>query len=125
MTLRVKFASMASVWIRPARLWRRAAQPQDRKRMQKYASRGGIKLEGALSELFRRPGRLGVPRCRKLDGGVFTDCLLQHGASRVYAVDVNVDQLAWKLRQDPRVVASNATAASFGRKIYPNPSTSR
>ena len=36
--------------------------------------------------------------------GGFTDCLLQHGAARIYAVDVNVDQLAWKLQQDARVI---------------------
>src|SRR2546429_9850751 len=42
--------------------------------------------------------------------GGFTDCLLQHGAARVYAVDVNVEQLDWKLRQDTRVVAVRKNA---------------
>lgn len=69
----------------------------------RYASRGGIKLEGALEDF-------GVSVADKIcldvgaSTGGFTDCLLQHGARRVYAVDVSSDQLAWKLRQDPRVV---------------------
>ena len=73
-----------------------------------YVSRGGLKLEGALQAL-------GV----NLDGSVcldvgastggFTDCLLQNGAARVYAVDVGYGQLAWKLRQDPRVVVIERT----------------
>jgi 23S rRNA (cytidine1920-2'-O)/16S rRNA (cytidine1409-2'-O)-methyltransferase len=67
-----------------------------------YVSRGGLKLEGALNELA-----LNVSDCTCLDVGAstggFTDCLLQKGAARVYAVDVGYGQLAWKLRQDPRV----------------------
>lgn len=68
-----------------------------------FVSRGGLKLEGAL-EVF------GIdPRGKKaIDVGAstggFTDCLLQRGASRVFAVDVGYGQLAWKLQQDPRVV---------------------
>jgi 23S rRNA (cytidine1920-2'-O)/16S rRNA (cytidine1409-2'-O)-methyltransferase len=72
-------------------------------RMQKYASRGGIKLEGALSDFSVDPAGSVCLDVGSSTGG-FTDCLLQHGASRVYAVDVNVDQLAWKLRQDARVL---------------------
>jgi 23S rRNA (cytidine1920-2'-O)/16S rRNA (cytidine1409-2'-O)-methyltransferase len=72
-------------------------------RRQKFASRGGIKLEGALEDFAVDPAR-----CVCLDVGVstggFTDCLLQHGAVRVYAVDVNTEQLDWKLRRDPRVI---------------------
>jgi 23S rRNA (cytidine1920-2'-O)/16S rRNA (cytidine1409-2'-O)-methyltransferase len=72
-------------------------------RLQKYASRGGFKLEGALGDFH-----IGVNGKICLDVGAsnggFTDCLLQNGATRVYAVDVNTDQLAWKLREDPRVV---------------------
>jgi len=68
-----------------------------------YASRGGLKLERAL-EAFS----LDVKDLTAMDVGAstggFTDCLLQHGARRVYAVDVGYGQLAWKLRQDPRVV---------------------
>src|SRR2546429_4560233 len=47
--------------------------------------------------------------------GGFTDCLLQHGAARVYAVDVNVEQLDWKLRQDTRVVAVRKNARELQR----------
>src|ERR1700741_1842263 len=72
-------------------------------RSQKYASRGGIKLEGALADFSIDPcGRI----CLDIGSstGGFTDCLLQKGTSRVYAVDVNINQMAWKLQQDPRVV---------------------
>jgi 23S rRNA (cytidine1920-2'-O)/16S rRNA (cytidine1409-2'-O)-methyltransferase len=72
-------------------------------RQQKYASRGGIKLEGALQDFSLDPSGKVCLDVGSSTGG-FTDCLLQHGATRVYAVDVNVDQLAWKLRQDPRVI---------------------
>ena len=73
-----------------------------------YVSRGGLKLEGALNELS-----LHIADCTCLDVGAstggFTDCLLQNGAARVYAVDVGYGQLAWKLRQDPRVVVIERT----------------
>jgi len=72
-------------------------------RQQKYASRGGMKLEGALADFhIRATGKT----CLDIGAstGGFTDCLLQNGAARVYAVDVNTDQLAWKLRGDARVV---------------------
>ncbi len=72
-------------------------------RHQKYVSRGGFKLEGALKDFaVRATGRI----CLDIGSshGGFTDCLLQRGAARVYAVDVNVEQLDWKLRQDTRVV---------------------
>jgi 23S rRNA (cytidine1920-2'-O)/16S rRNA (cytidine1409-2'-O)-methyltransferase len=72
-------------------------------REQKYASRGGFKLEGALRDFHIDPtGRICLDVGSSTGG--FTDCLLQHGAARVYAVDVTVDQIAWKLRQDERVV---------------------
>ncbi len=68
-----------------------------------FVSRGGLKLEHAL-----RAFGLEVSGCVAMDVGAstggFTDCLLQRGASRVYAVDVGYGQLAWRLRQDPRVV---------------------
>ena len=71
-------------------------------RSQKYASRGGIKLEGALADFLVSVERLVCLDVGSSTGG-FTDCLLQHGAARVYAVDVNVDQIAWKLHEDARV----------------------
>jgi 23S rRNA (cytidine1920-2'-O)/16S rRNA (cytidine1409-2'-O)-methyltransferase len=71
-------------------------------RIQKFVSRGGIKLEGALEDFAIEPtGRV----CLDIgaSNGGFTDCLLQHGAERVYSVDVNVEQLDWKLTKNPRV----------------------
>ena len=73
-----------------------------------YVSRGGLKLIGAL-----RGFSIDVSGRTALDVGAstggFTDCLLQHGAAKVYAVDVGYGQLAWKLRQDPRVVLIERT----------------
>jgi 23S rRNA (cytidine1920-2'-O)/16S rRNA (cytidine1409-2'-O)-methyltransferase len=72
-------------------------------RLQKYVSRGGFKLEGALQDFgVNAAGRV----CLDIGSstGGFTDCLLQNGAVRIYAVDVNTDQLAWKLHEDERVV---------------------
>jgi 23S rRNA (cytidine1920-2'-O)/16S rRNA (cytidine1409-2'-O)-methyltransferase len=72
-------------------------------RAQKYVSRGGHKLEGALEDFAIDPrGRV----CMDVGSstGGFTDCLLQRGAARVYAIDVNVKQLDWKLQQDSRVI---------------------
>src|SRR6266478_5070469 len=71
-------------------------------RAEKYASRGGIKLEGGLAD-FRIDPQDRVCLDIGASTGGFTDCLLQHGAARVYALDVNVDQLDWKLRRDPHV----------------------
>ena len=77
---------------------------------EKYVSRGGHKLEHAL-----RHFQLDVTGLTALDLGAatggFTDCLLQHGAVRVFAVDVGRGQLAWKLRQDRRVVVMEKTNA--------------
>jgi 23S rRNA (cytidine1920-2'-O)/16S rRNA (cytidine1409-2'-O)-methyltransferase len=78
-------------------------------RQLKYASRGGLKLEGALEDFSINPASLVCLDAGASTGG-FTDCLLQQGAARVYAVDVNIAQLAWKLQQDPRVVAMERNA---------------
>ncbi|HBT47190.1 MAG TPA: TlyA family rRNA (cytidine-2'-O)-methyltransferase [Peptococcaceae bacterium] len=68
-----------------------------------YVSRGGLKLEGALREFGVDPsGKVALDAGASTGG--FTDCLLQHGALRVHAVDVGYGQLDWRLRQDPRVV---------------------
>src|SRR5215468_6956951 len=80
-----------------------SAQIEVASRLQKYASRGGFKLEGALADFSVDPQNLVCLDLGSSTGG-FTDCLLQHGAARVYGVDVNVDQMAWKLQQDSRVV---------------------
>ena len=68
----------------------------------RYASRGGLKLEGALEDFMVNPAGKICLDVGSSTGG-FTDCLLQRGAARVHAVDVTIDQLDWKLRQDPRV----------------------
>jgi len=72
-------------------------------RLQKFVSRGGVKLEGALEDFAIEPGGRVCLDIGASNGG-FTDCLLQHGAERVYAVDVNVEQLDWKLTKDSRVI---------------------
>jgi 23S rRNA (cytidine1920-2'-O)/16S rRNA (cytidine1409-2'-O)-methyltransferase len=69
----------------------------------KYVSRGGLKLERALAEFRVDPSGWTCADIGASTGG-FTDCLLQHGAAKVYAIDVGYGQLAWSLRQDPRVV---------------------
>jgi len=69
----------------------------------RYASRAGLKLEGALEDFgVRAEGKICLDIGTSTGG--FTDCLLEHGARRVYAVDVTIDQLDWKLRKDARVV---------------------
>lgn len=73
-----------------------------------YVSRGGLKLEAAI-ESFSVDVNGKVCLDVGASTGGFTDCLLQHGASRVYAVDVGYGQLAWKLRQDLRVVVIERT----------------
>ncbi len=70
----------------------------------RYVSRGGYKLEAAL-QAFALDVQGGIALDVGASTGGFTDCLLQHGAARVYAVDVGYGQLAWSLRQDPRVVS--------------------
>jgi 23S rRNA (cytidine1920-2'-O)/16S rRNA (cytidine1409-2'-O)-methyltransferase len=75
----------------------------------RYASRGGLKLEGALEDFGVTPQYKICLDIGSSTGG-FTDCLLQHGALRVYAVDVSADQLDWKLRKDPRVIAIECNA---------------
>jgi 23S rRNA (cytidine1920-2'-O)/16S rRNA (cytidine1409-2'-O)-methyltransferase len=69
-----------------------------------YVGRGGLKLDGALAAFDVDPSGLVCLDAGASTGG-FTDCLLQHGAKRVYAIDVGTNQLHWKLRSDPRVVS--------------------
>jgi 23S rRNA (cytidine1920-2'-O)/16S rRNA (cytidine1409-2'-O)-methyltransferase len=77
---------------------------------EKYVSRGGLKLERALHHFQLDLTGLTAVDLGASTGG-FTDCLLQHGAAKVYAVDVGHGQLAWKLRNDPRVVIMDKTNA--------------
>ena len=73
-----------------------------------YVSRGGLKLEKALDH-FAIPVADRIALDVGSSTGGFTDCLLQRGVAKVYAVDVGTNQLAWKLRSDPRVVSMEKT----------------
>lgn len=84
-----------------------------------YVSRGGLKLKAALDNF-----RVNVKGLRVMDAGAstggFTDCLLQHGASSILAVDVGYGQFAWKLRKDPRVVLIERTNIRyFDKSLLP------
>jgi 23S rRNA (cytidine1920-2'-O)/16S rRNA (cytidine1409-2'-O)-methyltransferase len=88
---------------------------------EKFVSRGGHKLEHALEHFALDVSGMVAVDLGASTGG-FTDCLLQRGAARVYAVDVGHGQLAWKLRNDPRVVVmekTNARELTPGR--FPEP----
>jgi 23S rRNA (cytidine1920-2'-O)/16S rRNA (cytidine1409-2'-O)-methyltransferase len=76
---------------------------------QRYVSRAGDKLAGALADFGVDPSGKICLDAGSSTGG-FTDCLLQHGAARVFAVDVTTSQLAWKLQQDARVTPIEANA---------------
>ncbi len=78
----------------------------------KYVSRGGLKLEKAMATF---PIDLTGAICGDIGAstGGFTDCMLQNGAVKVYSVDVGYGQLAWKLREDPRVVCMERTNARY------------
>ncbi|MCQ2420451.1 MAG: TlyA family RNA methyltransferase [Clostridia bacterium] len=73
-----------------------------------YVSRGGLKLEKALRDFGVDPTGYVCSDSGASTGG-FTDCLLQQGASKVFAIDVGYGQLAWKIRNDPRVVVMERT----------------
>lgn len=78
-----------------------------------YVSRGGLKLEKALKTFTG----IDLRGARAIDAGAstggFTDCMLQNGAEKVYAVDVGYGQLAWSLRSDPRVVCMERTNVRY------------
>ncbi len=94
------------------------------KTTEKFVSRGGFKIEHALEHFGISVEGIAAIDMGASTGG-FTDCLLQRGAAKVYAVDVGRGQLAWKLRQDPRVVvmektnARTLTCAAFGGDFEP------
>ncbi len=81
----------------------------------RYASRGGLKLEKALIEFGIDPTGSKCIDIGASTGG-FTDCLLQHGADRVVALDVGTNQLDWRLRSDPRVDSREKTNAREMRR---------
>lgn len=88
----------------------------------KYVGRGGFKIEGALREFEIDPTGWICADLGASTGG-FTDCLLQHGATKVHAIDVGTNQLVWKLRSDDRVVskerfnARNLTVDDIGERV--------
>ena len=86
----------------------------------KYASRGGLKLEGALEDFA-----IDVSGKTCLDIGAstggFTDCLLSNGARCVYAVDVTTEQMVWRLQQDPRVKQIKENARNLRPEQIPEP----
>ena len=96
--------------------------PIEVRQKERYVSRGGLKLEAAL-ETFKIDPSSRVCLDVGASTGGFTDCLLQHGAARVYAYDVGHGQLDWKIRSDPRVVvrekvnARHLTADDFPEVI--------
>ena len=97
------------------------AQPEVRGNPLPYVSRGGLKLARALEVFSIDCQNLLCLDCGASTGG-FTDVLLQHGAQRVYAVDVGYGQLAWKLRCDERVVNLERTNARYlTREQIPEP----
>lgn len=81
-------------------------------RKPRYVGRGGLKLEGALEGFGIHPAGWTCLDVGASTGG-FTDCLLQHGASKVHAIDVGTNQLVWKLREDPRVVVKEKFNARY------------
>jgi 23S rRNA (cytidine1920-2'-O)/16S rRNA (cytidine1409-2'-O)-methyltransferase len=82
----------------------------------RYVSRGGKKLEAAI-EAFQVPVVGQVCADVGASTGGFTDCLLQNGAERVYAIDVGYGVLHWKLRQDPRVIVMERTNARYLQEL--------
>ena len=87
----------------------------------KFVGRGGLKLEGALDYFGINPASQIALDIGASTGG-FTDCLLQRGAKKVYAIDVGHGQLAWKIRNDPRVVVrEHLNARHVTRADIPEP----
>lgn len=92
------------------------AEIEIRGKTNSFVSRGGLKIEKALTYFQIDPKDLCAMDIGASTGG-FTDCLLTRGAKKVYSIDVGYGQLAWKLRQDPRVVCMERTNI---RKVTPD-----
>jgi 23S rRNA (cytidine1920-2'-O)/16S rRNA (cytidine1409-2'-O)-methyltransferase len=108
----------------PARKPSDSVKPEDQLSLaapERFVSRGGYKLEHALDHFHVEITGLAAVDLGASTGG-FTDCLLQRGAARVYAVDVGQGQLAWKLRQDSRVMVMEKTnARTLSPADFPRP----
>jgi 23S rRNA (cytidine1920-2'-O)/16S rRNA (cytidine1409-2'-O)-methyltransferase len=88
---------------------------------ERYVGRGGLKLEAALHAFNAAASGATCLDIGASTGG-FTDCLLQHGAAKVYAIDVGHSQLAWKIRNDPRVIVREKLNARYlERADIPDP----
>jgi 23S rRNA (cytidine1920-2'-O)/16S rRNA (cytidine1409-2'-O)-methyltransferase len=91
------------------------------KSTERYVGRGGLKMEAALAQFAVDPTGATCLDIGASTGG-FTDCLLQHGAARVFAIDVGHSQLDWKIRSDPRVVVrEKLNARHLTRADIPDP----
>jgi len=87
----------------------------------RYVGRGGLKMEGALTHFAMNPTGWTCLDIGASTGG-FTDCLLQHGAEKVWAIDVGHSQLDWKIRSDPRVIVREKLNARYlTREDIPDP----
>jgi 23S rRNA (cytidine1920-2'-O)/16S rRNA (cytidine1409-2'-O)-methyltransferase len=97
---------------KPGQLIESGAEIRIRGETLRYVGRGGLKLEAALREFEINPqGKLCLDVGASTGG--FTDCLLQHGAASVWAIDVGHNQLVWRLRRDPRVVVIEGQNARY------------
>jgi 23S rRNA (cytidine1920-2'-O)/16S rRNA (cytidine1409-2'-O)-methyltransferase len=104
---------------KPSQLVDPAAEIRIKGETLRYVSRGGLKLEAALREFDIDPSGKTCLDVGASTGG-FTDCLLQHAAARVWAIDVGHNQLAWRLRQDSRVVVrEGVNARSLSADQFP------
>src|SRR5512143_694733 len=104
---------------KPGQLVESDAEIRIKRETPRYVSRGGLKLETALREF-----KIDAAGKNCLDVGAstggFTDCLLQHGAARVWAIDVGHNQLVWSLRQDRRVVSlEGVNARNMNPDLFP------
>ena len=104
---------------KPSQLVEAGAEIRIKGESLKYVSRGGLKLEAALSQFKIDPRGKNCIDVGASTGG-FTDCLLQYGAERVWAVDVGHNQLAWRVRQDARVeVIEGLNARNLNEIAFP------
>ena len=121
---RAVMAGQVTINGQPARKPSDAVRPTDEVSVtepERFVSRGGYKLEHALL-CFSVKVEGAIAADLGASTGGFTDCLLQHGAQRVYAVDVGHGQLAWKLRRDPRVrVMERTNARHLSPSDFPQP----
>ena len=97
---------------KPGDMYPESAKVEVRGKGLPYVSRGGLKLEKAM-KVFSLELSDAVCMDVGASTGGFTDCMLQNGAKKVYAIDVGYGQLAWGLRQDPRVVNLERTNARY------------